>query len=95
MALATFAVDQQVCRPRIVDPAEVKQPFMRLLQGRHPSHSQLFVNSEYIPNNVDIGSSGKSLILVTGPNMGGKSTLMRQVRSTHFFFPSHLNGNIR
>ena len=79
MALATFAADQQVCRPRIIDPVGVKQPFMRMLQGRHPSHSQLFVNSEYIPNDVDIGSSEQSLILVTGPNMGGKSTLMRQV----------------
>lgn len=61
-----------------------------MIQGRHPAHSQLFVNSEFIPNDVHIGSSIESqeggdldqqhsLTLVTGPNMGGKSTLMRQV----------------
>jgi DNA mismatch repair protein MSH6 len=61
-----------------------------MVQGRHPAHSQLFVNNELIPNDVDIGSppadamlespdDAHSLTLVTGPNMGGKSTLMRQV----------------
>lgn len=90
LALAAFAADQKVCRPRIVAPNRNQKPFLRLIQGRHPAHSQLFANSEYIPNDVVIGSPSNvesgcqlerehSLTLVTGPNMGGKSTLMRQV----------------
>ena len=83
LSLTTFAVDQQVCRPQMTDPAG-RQPFLRMVQGRHPCHSQLFVSSEFIPNDVSIGAapsgqSAQSLTLVTGPNMGGKSTLMRQV----------------
>ena len=89
-ALASYASDHKVCRPRIVYPAPGQQPYLRMVQGRHPAHSQLFVNNEFIPNDVDIGSpptedmlespdDAHSLTLVTGPNMGGKSTLMRQV----------------
>lgn len=90
LALTSFAADQKVCRPRIVHPGSDKRIFLRLVQGRHPAHSQLFANSEFIPNDVYIGASpdnessnekgaDHSLTLVTGPNMGGKSTLMRQV----------------
>lgn len=90
LALTAFAADQKVCRPRIVSPGSHQSPFLRLVQGRHPAHSQLFANNEFIPNDVSIGSflpseadppveADHSLTLVTGPNMGGKSTLMRQV----------------
>lgn len=85
-ALAAYANDQKVCRPRLVRPSLGQQPYLKLVQGRHPAHSQLFVNSEFIPNDVEIGAEETdkghhSLTLVTGPNMGGKSTLMRQVSS--------------
>lgn len=90
LALTAFAADQKVCRPRIIPPGSNQRPFLRLIQGRHPAHSQQFANSEFIPNDVIIGSgvveqsdsqvdADHSLTLVTGPNMGGKSTLMRQV----------------
>ena len=85
-ALAVYANDQKVCRPRLVRPSSGKPPYLKMVQGRHPAHSQLFVNGEFIPNDVDIGGADDSdsnghhsLTLVTGPNMGGKSTLMRQV----------------
>ena len=93
-ALAGYASDNVVCRPRIVYPVAGHQPFLRMVQGRHPAHSQLLVSNEFIPNDVEIGSppadgmresaeevaaAAHSLTLVTGPNMGGKSTLMRQV----------------
>ena len=61
---------------------------MRMVEGIHPCHSQLFVSTEFIPNDVYLGCqadgapSNDSLKLVTGPNMGGKSTLMRQVLPT-------------
>lgn len=79
-ALAAFASDQAMCRPQVVPPSASVKPQLRLVQGRHPVHSQLFVNGEFIPNDVVLGEeAGHSLTLVTGPNMGGKSTLMRQV----------------
>ena len=55
------------------------------MQGVHPCHSQLMVGAEFIANDVYLGCSDDGrpaadcLKLVTGPNMGGKSTLMRQV----------------
>ena len=73
LALAAFGADQKVCRPRIVSPGSNQRPFLRMVQGRHPAHSQLFANNEFIPNDVNIGSSGESqtpadhsLTLVTG-----------------------------
>lgn len=83
-AMASYASHHKVCRPRVVYPALGQQPYLRMVQGSHPFHSQLFVNNEFIPNDVEIGSPSTesvhhSLTLVTGPNMGGKSTLLRQV----------------
>ena len=86
-ALAAFsrAADQVACRPKIMAGG---QPYLRMVEGIHPCHSQLFVSTEFIPNDVYLGCqadgtpSNDSLKLVTGPNMGGKSTLMRQVLPT-------------
>lgn len=63
------AESEQMCRPVI---AESSLPFLKVLDGRHPC-----VGGDFIPNDVVIEGS-KSCLLVTGPNMGGKSTLMRQ-----------------
>jgi DNA mismatch repair protein MSH6 len=54
------------------------QPFLKIRDGRHPCVSSV---DGFIPNDTVIGceEDPASLILVTGPNMGGKSTLMRQV----------------
>lgn len=53
------------------------QPFIKIKNGRHPC---ITVQNAFIPNDTRMGvEEFKSLILLTGPNMGGKSTLMRQV----------------
>lgn len=51
---------------------------MKVIDGRHPCVSS---SDGFIPNDTAIGcgEDTASLLLVTGPNMGGKSTLMRQV----------------
>ena len=51
---------------------------MKITEGRHPCVSSI---EGFIPNDtlIGCGSDSASLVLVTGPNMGGKSTLMRQV----------------
>jgi len=82
--------DQQMCRPEIVmlDEKGVTSPFIDIKNGRHPCVMRTFTG-EFIPNDVVIGSQEAKerwqknpLILVTGPNMGGKSTLMRQTGLT-------------
>ncbi|XP_015787884.1 DNA mismatch repair protein Msh6 [Tetranychus urticae] len=61
-----------ISRPIIeVDPE--KKPFISIEQGRHPS--LLKYKSNFVPNDISLGDQ---LLLLTGPNMGGKSTLMRQ-----------------
>ena len=68
-----------MCRPEIV-PSPV--PFLDVRDGRHPCISLTFTGDEFIPNDVVINGGrsqeGSLVVVVTGPNMGGKSTLMRQ-----------------
>lgn len=83
-------------KPEIVLPGNGphSSPFLDLRGSRHPCVTKTYFGDDFIPNNIFIGCLGneeeenednkKALapcVLVTGPNMGGKSTLMRQVSS--------------
>jgi DNA mismatch repair ATPase MutS len=62
----------------------ILQPFLDIKSGYHPSlvsavSSAEGTNSTYIPNDTMLGGDTPLTMLLTGPNMGGKSTLMRQV----------------
>ncbi|XP_016132019.1 DNA mismatch repair protein Msh6 isoform X2 [Sinocyclocheilus grahami] len=84
--------DGPMARPEIVLPGDGSQsrPFLDLRGSRHPCVTKTFFGDDFIPNDIFIGcpdseddddDNGKALapcVLVTGPNMGGKSTLMRQ-----------------
>ncbi|XP_048477916.1 probable DNA mismatch repair protein Msh6 [Plutella xylostella] len=76
LSLAQFARQQSgdVCLPEVTFEPDVK-PFIQITEGRHPC---IPVN-DFIPNDTELGVEETSLMLLTGPNMGGKSTLMRQV----------------
>ncbi|XP_068580716.1 DNA mismatch repair protein Msh6 isoform X1 [Cebidichthys violaceus] len=82
--------DGPMTRPQVVLP-EGDDPvltFLDLTGSRHPCVTKTFFGDDFIPNDVFIGCPGSSdtdegkehasCVLVTGPNMGGKSTLMRQ-----------------
>ncbi|MBI2668355.1 DNA mismatch repair protein MutS [Candidatus Woesearchaeota archaeon] len=71
--LAKIAHEHQYCRPQFV-----KQNIIQLGKSRHPVVEQL--ESQFIPNDILLGSG--EMMLITGPNMAGKSTLMRQVALT-------------
>ncbi|XP_006839496.1 PREDICTED: DNA mismatch repair protein Msh6-like isoform X1 [Chrysochloris asiatica] len=76
--------DGPMCRPVIILPEDDTPPFLELKGSRHPCITKTFFGDDFIPNDILIGcdeeaENGKAdCVLVTGPNMGGKSTLMRQ-----------------
>ncbi|KAK4302835.1 hypothetical protein Pmani_025093 [Petrolisthes manimaculis] len=77
IALACVAKAHGYCRPRMLVG---EKGVLRIVQGRHPIVSQLKHGDEqYVANNTDLKVDGKRVMLVTGPNMGGKSCYMRQV----------------
>ena len=62
------------CRPEI-DDSDVLQ----ISEGRHPVLDQQAEAQRFVPNDTDLGSDGKTFAIITGPNMAGKSTYIRQV----------------
>ncbi|HKK95822.1 MAG TPA: DNA mismatch repair protein MutS [Anaerovoracaceae bacterium] len=47
-------------------------------EGRHPSIEQIIGQGQFVPNDLGINNSDESMLIITGPNMSGKSTYMRQ-----------------
>jgi DNA mismatch repair protein MutS len=73
-ALADVAHRHDYVRPK-VDDSDV----LSLRDARHPVVERLSARGKFVPNDVELDLSGERLWLVTGPNMAGKSTLLRQV----------------
>jgi DNA mismatch repair protein MutS len=72
-ALAEIAVIHRYVRPRITDQFD-----LHLIASRHPVIERLMPRETFIPNDVRFDVSGR-VQLVTGPNMAGKSTILRQI----------------
>ncbi|MCS7032747.1 MAG: DNA mismatch repair protein MutS [Phycisphaerae bacterium] len=70
--LALLALDRQYCRPTLTEDRT-----LRILDGRHPVLEQQ-LGSEFVANDL-LFDDGDCLHLITGPNMAGKSTFIRQV----------------
>ncbi len=70
--LAERADALQWCRPTLVDT-----PTLSIKSGRHPVVEQV-LSAPFIPNHLEM-SPDRRLLIITGPNMGGKSTYMRQI----------------
>jgi DNA mismatch repair protein MutS len=71
-SLAALAQDRRYCRPKVVE-----ERILRIVDGRHPVLEQQ-LGSEFVANDVSF-TADDSLMLITGPNMAGKSTYIRQV----------------
>lgn len=69
--LAERALNLDLNRPRFVE-----EPCMRIVQGRHPVVEQV-LDTPFVANDLSLDDATRMLI-ITGPNMGGKSTYMRQ-----------------
>ncbi len=74
-AAAELAVEKRYTRPAIREDSR-----LLLVKSRHPVVENLLpVGDSFVANDLDIDSEKRSIALVTGPNMGGKSTYLRQV----------------
>ena len=72
---AATALNQNFIRPKLSD-----KPELEIIQGRHPVVEQLLLATEkFIPNDLCLDSTKNQIHLITGPNMAGKSTYLRQV----------------
>ncbi len=72
--LAELAAKQSYVRPEMTDG-----PVMEIDAGRHPVLDVLMSHGEFVPNDVALGPESGLIVLITGPNMAGKSTYIRQV----------------
>mgnify|MGYP000894370515 CR=1 FL=1 len=73
--LASFAYlarQNHYIRPQITDGGELV-----IIEGKHPVLAEL-MGAEFVPNDVELGTEGSDLAILTGPNMAGKSTYIRQ-----------------
>ena len=71
-ALAETAVRRRYVRPAMHDGDEIE-----IVHGRHPV-IEAFIDEPFIPNSIYLNNSTDRLLIITGPNMGGKSTVLRQ-----------------
>jgi len=74
---ASFRADGPMCRANIVECSKTGAAVLTLVESRHPCISNLSAKP-FIPNDVRMGGAEPPFLLVTGPNMGGKSTILRQ-----------------
>ncbi|CAM9367467.1 unnamed protein product [Chrysoparadoxa australica] len=86
LSLADVSAQPGFVRPQFV---EGSKSFIRIKAGRHPCLEQTYQGGDFIPNDVSLGQAPSDqkeaepqeaarMLLLTGPNMGGKSTLLRQ-----------------
>ena len=73
-SLATIAVQRGYCRPEMTLGSEIA-----ITEGRHPVVEVMLKDSLFVPNDTDLGRRDNQVSIITGPNMAGKSTYMRQV----------------
>ncbi len=60
-------------------PEITEDNFIEIKEGRHPVVERLLAETSFIPNDIIIKKDAERILIITGPNMGGKSTLLRQV----------------
>ncbi|MCH9045244.1 MAG: DNA mismatch repair protein MutS, partial [SAR324 cluster bacterium] len=77
VALAEAAHRYAYVRPQLVGPEQPRRLSIR--GGRHPVIERIAFDERFIPNDVEMSADAAQILLITGPNMAGKSTVMRQV----------------
>ena len=74
LSFSNLAISKKYCRPVFDDSFDIE-----ISEGRHPViESQLPTEKPFIPNNILITPKSQQIIMITGPNMSGKSAILRQ-----------------
>lgn len=74
LSFAILAYKQNYIKPKVTD-----DKILDIKEGRHPViEQQLPLGEEYIPNDVFLDNESQQIMIITGPNMAGKSALLRQ-----------------
>ena len=74
LSLATVAAERNYCKPLVDDSAVID-----IRDGRHPVIESMKLGERFVPNDTLLDAETNQLLMITGPNMAGKSTYMRQV----------------
>ncbi len=74
ISLARAAIERNYCKP-LVDESDV----IEITDGRHPVIERMKLGENFVPNDTRLDSGENQILMITGPNMAGKSTYMRQV----------------
>jgi DNA mismatch repair protein MutS len=80
-SLAFIAQNRGYCRPQFAFEGAPSAEELEIVDGRHPVLEQQELtgsNDRFVPNDLYLNSTTHSILLITGPNMGGKSTYLRQ-----------------
>lgn len=74
LSFSMVAKKNNYCKPKISDTDSLE-----IKDGRHPViERQLPIGEEYVPNDIYLDNESQQIIIITGPNMAGKSALLRQ-----------------
>lgn len=73
MALAEVADQNDYCRPQINSQGK-----LQISEGRHPVVEQVLQGERFVPNSISLDNDSEQILVITGPNMAGKSTVLRQ-----------------
>jgi len=74
LSLANVAAQHNYCRPQLNEGDSI-----HIVAGRHPVIEQSQAETPFIPNDVQLSNAAAQILIITGPNMAGKSTYLRQV----------------
>ncbi len=74
-AFAALAANRTYCRPALDGSSDIE-----IVEGRHPVIEQMEIagSDRFVPNDLFLNGTTHSILIITGPNMGGKSTYLRQ-----------------
>ncbi len=71
--LAEIARQYHYCPPQITNDESIS-----IIEGRHPVIERALPTGKFVPNDITLDQSQKQVLIITGPNMAGKSTILRQ-----------------
>ncbi len=87
LTLAELAAERGYVRPTLTSGQN-----LTITGGRHPVIERLLTKGAFVPNDIALQPPGESLMILTGPNMAGKSTYLRQIG--HITLLAHIGSSV-